>query len=72
MVRYMWRAVDSAAVQIDDAPEPGEKLHIQWAVEPELLSELGQLVWINLATLISTYNQQGSVPWDHVHKQENH
>ena len=53
-------------------PEPGEKLLVQRPIEPELGPELGQLARVDVAALVPTNNQQGHVPRDDVHEQEDH
>ena len=53
-------------------PEPGEKLLVQRAIEPELFPELGQFARVDVTALIPANDQQGHVPRDNVHEQEDH
>src|SRR5439155_7272604 len=62
-----------AEVQADDAPDPGEELHVERAVEPQLMSHLLELSQVDVAALLArAQDQQGDIPGDDVHEQEDH
>src|SRR5262249_160420 len=52
-------------------PEPGEKLLVQRAIEPELVPQLGQFARVDVAALVPANDQQGHVPRDNIHEQKN-
>jgi hypothetical protein len=56
--------------QVGSTPEPGEKLRVEGAIEPQLLPYLDDFLRVDIATLIPTDDQQGDVPGHHVHQQE--
>src|SRR3989442_1218092 len=62
-----------AEVQANDAPDPGEELHVERAVEPQLVSHLLELSQVDVAALLArAQDQQGDIPGDDVHEQEDH
>ena len=62
-----------AEVQVGDIPDPGEELLIERAVEPHFCSQALEVLQVDIAALLtSAEDQQGDVPGDDVHQQEDH